>query len=135
MKQSGIFYSDKDFDRDMELFKKNKRDEGSVTKKTMLRGIIPDGWREVVYELDEFWAIHVERNEPIHDMNIEIRKEEFRDFIYELKTTLGVENIEKIDTLDKAGSYFIVYLKKQKTESWTDENQKDLEEFYKKYNI
>lgn len=135
MKQSGIFYTRKQHGNSMEIFRKQQKDEGKLTKKSLLSGIIPEDWRESVYERDDFWAIHVERNEIINDFNFEIRQREFKEFINELKDSLGASNIEKIDALDKAGSYFIVYLRKDANDTWSEKDQKDLDDLYKKYDL
>lgn len=84
---------------------------GEPTSKKFLKGIIKDGWKETVYERDEFWAVSVSRNEPVTEDTVNIMIDEFSEFIRILKSELG-DNVISVDTEDALGTYFIVYLKK-----------------------
>jgi hypothetical protein len=80
------------------------RKKGVLIPQKFLTGIIPENWKENIYEFDDYYACMVngERNE---EKFIEVTKkcrEEFGDSLLEVfsKTSYGVS--------------FIVYLKKKK---------------------
>jgi hypothetical protein len=80
----------------------SSRRKGVLIDKKFLTGIIPEHWKERIYEFDGYYACMVEgeRNEEQFATIVKSCKEEFGDLLMEVfsKTSYGVS--------------FIVYLKK-----------------------
>jgi len=76
--------------------------KGVRIRKKFLTGIIPDDWREEIYEHDTYYACKVfgERNEEEYQKIVRKCKEEFGDLLLE------------VFSVTSHGINFIVYLKK-----------------------
>ena len=84
---------------------------GNKTNKDFLRGIIPNNWEQIVYEHITYWSVRCKSHENVTGKNYTQKEKEFDKICDKLKEEFG-ENLLEIYSISSAGSYFVVYLKK-----------------------
>ena len=84
---------------------------GNITNKRFLNGLIPNEWKEKVYEHDKFWACKCERNDQITSENYTEKEIEFNDICKKIEKEFN-EHLMEIYSITSAGICFIIYLRK-----------------------
>lgn len=85
---------------------------GRKTDKRFLNGIIPDGWEEIVYEHDTFWACKCKRNDQVTSANHTEKDIEYNQVCNNIENEFR-EHLMEIYAITSAGVHFVVYLRKK----------------------
>jgi hypothetical protein len=79
---------------------------GKPTDKKFLTGIIPDHWKEKIYEDEKHWSCEVKGER--------LEEKDWQRLVSKMKRELGSTNILEIYSKTSNGVHFVVYLRKAK---------------------
>jgi len=85
---------------------------GRETDKKFLTALIPDGWKEKIYEHDTFWACECRRDDGRTAGNCIEQDKQFDKVCNNIEKEFG-EYLMEIYSITSSGVHFVVYLKKE----------------------